>query len=136
MNGFVLQLQSATQFERREDVVSFIGEDASGAFGILPRHEPIVASLVFGLARFCVLGEPWEYVALPGAVLWFADDEMFVATRRFLCDRDCQRISAALREDLAAEEAKLAQMRNSVRQLEAQMLRRLWLVQHELGFGA
>ena len=136
MSSFVLHLHSATQSERVEGVVSFVGEDASGAFGILPGHERMVASLVFGLARFRVPGEPWQYLALPGAVLRFADNELFLATRRFLRDRDHQSISAALRQDLAAEEVKLAEIRDSVHKLEAEMLRRLWQAQRDIGFSA
>ena len=135
VSGFVLHLHSATQSERFEGVVSFVGEEASGAFGILPGHERMVASLVFGLARFRVADEPWQYLALPGAVLHFADNELFVAARRFLRDQDYQRIGTALRQDLAAEETKLAEMRDSVRKLEAEMLRRLWLAQREMGFS-
>ena len=37
MNGFAVQLQSAVQCERLEDVVSFVGEDASGSFGLITR---------------------------------------------------------------------------------------------------
>lgn len=134
MKGFVLHLHSATQSERIEGVVSFVGEDASGAFGILPGHERMVASVVFGLARFRLPDEPWQYLALPGAVLHFTDNELFLATRRFVRDHDHKRISATLRQELATEEEKLAGMRDSVRKLEAQMLRRLWLAQREMGF--
>ena len=40
MNTFLVHLQSATQYERIENVVSFIAEDDSGSFGILPGHCP------------------------------------------------------------------------------------------------
>ncbi len=136
MKSFVLHLHSATQSERMEGVVSFVGEDASGTFGILPGHERMVASLVFGLARFRVLDEPWQYLAFPGAVLHFTANELFLATRRFVHDHDHQRISATLRRELTTEEDKLAGMRDSVRKLEAQMLRRLWQAQREMGFSA
>ena len=35
MNTFTLHLESSTQYERIEHVVSFVGEDDSGSFGIL-----------------------------------------------------------------------------------------------------
>lgn len=63
MNTFTLQLQSATQFERIEGVASFVGEDASGAFGILTGHARMLTALVFGLARYRVGADPWTFLA-------------------------------------------------------------------------
>jgi F-type H+-transporting ATPase subunit epsilon len=42
MNTFVMHLQSATQYERINGVVSFVGEDESGSFGILAGHASMV----------------------------------------------------------------------------------------------
>ena len=68
MNTFLLHLQSATQYERIENVLSFVGEDDSGSFGILPGHARMMTLLGFGLARFRVTDQDWEFLALPG--LW------------------------------------------------------------------
>jgi len=40
MKTFVMHLQSATQYERIENVASFVGEDGSGSFGIRSRRQP------------------------------------------------------------------------------------------------
>jgi F-type H+-transporting ATPase subunit epsilon len=126
MSGFVLHLQGATQYERVEGVRSFVGEDASGAFGILPGHARFMTSLLFGLARYRTGEGAWQFLALPGALLYFSDNALHLCTRRYLRDPDYARISAALEQQLLAEEQDLRGMKDSLRRMEEGMLRRLW----------
>lgn len=128
MKTFVLHLEDATQYERIEGVSSFVGEDDSGSFGILAGHARMMASLVFGLARYRIEGGPWQYLALPGALIYFVHDELYLSTRRYLKDDDYERISDALHEQLAAEEETLQNFRNSLHNLEQEMLKRLWQI--------
>lgn len=131
MNTFVLLLQSATQYERIENVVSFVGEDESGSFGILPGHARMMTVLSFGLARFRVAGQPWEFLALPGALAYFIDNRLSLSTRRYLRDRDYTNIAAALEKRLRAEEESLLSIKRSVNRLEEEMLQRLWRSGHQ-----
>lgn len=126
MNTFVLNLQDATRYERIEGVSSFVGEDASGSFGILAQHGRFMTSLVFGLARFRVGKDAWQFLAVPGAVLYFVDNELYLCTRRYLRDENYERISAALEAQLLAEEEQLHGIKESLRRMEEEMLRRLW----------
>jgi len=125
---FTLVLQDAQHAERIEAVTSFVGEDASGSFGILCGHARMMTVLVMGLARFRRGEADWEYLALPGGVVYFVDDVLTLSTRHYLRDTDYSRISAALREQLLAEEERLRRVRQSLRQLEAELLRRMWEV--------
>lgn len=126
MNQFVLHLQSATQYERLENVTAFIGQDASGSFGIMAGHERMMTPLLFGLARFRTGNGEWQFLALPGALLYFTGNELFLNTRRYLRDRDCTRITLALDEQLRTEEASLHQVKESLLRLEEEMFKRLW----------
>jgi F-type H+-transporting ATPase subunit epsilon len=126
MRTLVLHLESATQYERIDDVVSFVGEDASGSFGILPGHARMSTVLEFGLARFRVEGAAWEYVAAPGAVVHHVDDQLHFSTRRYLRDADFERVRTALHEQLRAEEEALHAVKQSLRRLEEEMFKRLW----------
>ena len=126
MRTLVLHLESATQYERVDDVLSFVAEDASGSFGILPGHARISTVLEFGLARFRAAGAGWEYVAAPGAVVHHVDGQLHFSTRRYLRDADFDRVRAALDEQLAAEEEALRAVRHSLRRLEEEMFKRLW----------
>lgn len=125
MSGFTLHLQSATQYERLDDVTSFIGEDASGSFGLQARHTRFMTVLGFGLARYRCGEAPWQYLALPGGVLYFVDNELFVSARRYVRDDDYARISAALSEQLRKEEAGLQHIKDRLRHMEQAMLQRM-----------
>ncbi|GAB6066929.1 hypothetical protein JCM13664_02470 [Methylothermus subterraneus] len=125
MNTFVLHLQSATQTERIEGVVSFVGRDASGSFGIWPGHVRLLTVLEFGLARFRCLGGEWEYLALPGAVVYFVADELFLSCRRFFRDRQLAAIERALGAELAREERELKELKTSLKRMEEAMFKRL-----------
>jgi F-type H+-transporting ATPase subunit epsilon len=126
MTGFILHLQDATQYERINDVISFVGEDDSGSFGIMTGHERMMTSLVFGLARYRIADQPWQYLALPGALVYFVNNELFLSTRRYLQDQDYERISTALHEQLVEEEETLKSIRTSLHHMEEEMLKRLW----------
>jgi len=126
VNAFTLLLQDATRSERIDDVTSFVGEDGSGSFGIRANHARMVTALVTGLARFRVAAGDWQYLALPGAVLYFRDNVLTLSTRHYLRDADYNRISAALQEQLLAEEEQLRSTRESLRRMEESLLRRLW----------
>ena len=123
MNRFTLALQDAAHTKRINDVTSFVGEDA---FGILAGHVRMMTSLVFGLARFRIDRNPWQYLALPGAVLYFRDNELSISTRHYLIDGDYERISSILQEQFVAEETELHAMKMSLHQMEEQLLKRLW----------
>jgi F-type H+-transporting ATPase subunit epsilon len=126
VSGLCLQLESPARCERIEDVTSFVGEDASGSFGVLPGHEPLVTVLDFGLSRFRVAGGAWQYLAAPGAVLYLHDGELHFATRRYLRGDDYATIRAALQRQVSAEEQSLQEIKTSLRGLEQEMLKRLW----------
>jgi F-type H+-transporting ATPase subunit epsilon len=132
---YALELASATRWTRIDGVSSFVVEDASGSFGILAGHAPLVACLSFGLARFRIGGGDWEYLALPGGVLHFRDGTLRIVTRHYLRDRDYQRISAGLRDQLAAEEQDLHALRLSAQRLEEAMISRLWALQRRGGMA-
>jgi F-type H+-transporting ATPase subunit epsilon len=126
VSSFVMHLQDATSYERIERVESFVGTDASGSFGIQASHERLMTSLVFGLARYRVAGEPWVYIALPRALLYMLDGELYVSARRYFRDLDYRRMSEALTARLRSEEDELKQVRDSLRRMEEEMFKRLW----------
>ncbi len=126
MRGFIMHLQSATQYERIEQVTTFVGEDISGSFGILAGHHRMMTSLLFGLARFRTEEDEWEFLALPGGVLYFVENELFLNTRRYLRGTDYAGIAKALEQQLRSEEALLRDLKESMHRLEEEMFKRLW----------
>jgi F-type H+-transporting ATPase subunit epsilon len=126
MQSFDLLLYDATHKENLTGVSSFVGEDKSGCFGILPNHERFMTILIFGLARFKIKDQPWQYLALPGAVLYFNNNQLAISTRHFLIDSDYTRISSLLEQQLLTEEEDLYAMRTSLHRMEEEMLKLLW----------
>jgi F-type H+-transporting ATPase subunit epsilon len=125
MNQFVMNLFDATHEQRITGVTSFVGEDASGSFGILPNHARFMTSLVFGLARFRLGTEEWRYLALPGAIVYFNNNELTISTRHFLIDTDIERISTLLEQELITEEENVRTTRESLRHMEQAMFKRM-----------
>ncbi len=138
MNTFTLQLQDATHMETFTGVQAFIGEDASGSFSLLAGHARFTTVLATGLARFRLASAAtrtpdWRYLAVPVAVLHFAGNRLTISSRRYLLDSDYRRISEALQQTLLQEEGELQEMKQSLRQLENEFLRRMWDVSRQGG---
>ena len=133
MEQFVLNLFDVSHEQRIVGVTSFVGEDASGCFGILPNHARFMTTLVFGLARFRLAAADWQYLALPGAVAYFNDNELTISTRHFLVDSNLQSISCLLEEQLIAEEENLQATRNSLRKMEEAVLKRMLMLKRKIG---
>jgi F-type H+-transporting ATPase subunit epsilon len=134
MNRFVLNLFDASHEQRIEGVTSFVGEDASGSFGIQANHARFMTTLVFGLARFRLETEEWQYLALPGAVVYFNNNELSISTRHFLIDTDLERISALLEQQLIAEEENLRVTKDSLHRMEQAMLKRMMSLKRKPGW--
>ena len=131
MNTFSLQLYDATQQQRIQNVTSFVGEDSNGSFGLQAHHARFMTTLIFGLSRFRLQNEDWQYLALPGGVLYFNDNELSISTQHFLIDSDFERISDLLQQQLLAEEEALTTTRTSLQKMEQSMLARLWNLQRD-----
>ena len=132
MNSFSLQLRAAEHEQQIDGVTTFVGEDASGSFGLRARHERFLTALEFGLARFRVGDAPWQYLAVPRALVYFADNRLTLTARRYVLDTDYARISRTLQEELLVEEQALRSVRNSLRTMEEYLLKRLWQFGREL----
>lgn len=128
MKSFILSLQDDAHIKEYEGITSFVGEDTSGSFGILPGHTRFMTSLVMGLARFRIDEQDWQYLATPGALLYFHNNKLTLLTRHFLIDSDYMRISSALEVQLLEEETRLHSQKQSLRRMEEEVLKRLWEV--------
>jgi len=126
MSNFTLKLHDITHSTEFEGVASFVGEDASGSFGILARRARLMTYLSIGLSRFQVQGNAWQYIATPGALLYFRNNTLCLSTRRYFVDTDFTRISEKLEKHLTQEEMQLRGQKQSLRRMEEEVLKRLW----------
>lgn len=125
MSNFTLNLLAADDNTTIENVESFSAEDNSGSFSILAHHERFMSTLSFGLAKLRLADGTYEYLGLPGGVLYFYDNSMNISTRRYLRDTDPNRIARTLSNELLEEEQALEQTRRNLRRLEAEMLKHI-----------
>lgn len=133
MHTFVLHLQSATQYQRIDDVASFVGEDESGSFGIMAGHARMMTCLTFGLARYRHVDETWQFLAVPGAIVYFLDNQLYVNARRYVCGEDYGTVGSTLRQELRLEEENLQGLKENLARLEDEMFKRLGEVQRDAG---
>ncbi|MBX3332721.1 MAG: F0F1 ATP synthase subunit epsilon [Nitrospira sp.] len=126
MKPFTLLIQDATHVERFDDVGHLIGWDDSGAFGLLAGHERFMTILSWGLARFQTMDEHWQFLALPGGLLYVRQNLVTISTRRFFRDDDVDRISRRLEDELSVEEEGLRAIKESLSRLEEEMFKRFW----------
>ncbi|MBY0293443.1 MAG: F0F1 ATP synthase subunit epsilon [Alphaproteobacteria bacterium] len=126
MNNFTLYLQSSTQYEEINDIVSFIGEDSSGTFGIMANHGRMMTCLKFGLFWFRHENNTEEYLASPGGVLYFVENKLFINTRHYLRSKDYQNITTALEHELIQEEENIRGIKESLHRLDEEILKHLW----------
>ena len=126
MKTFRIKLMSMTRSESIPDVVRFAGRDAAGSFGILANAYRRMTVLIFGLAHFQHATGSVEYLALPGGLLYFADNELRIATTNFMRSSGLEEISAALDRQLRQEESELHDIKQSLHQLDEEILKRMY----------
>ena len=125
MNSFSLHLLAADRSEHINGVSSFVAADSSGSFGLLAGHERFMTVLDFGLARVRIADGSWEYLGLPGGLLYFIGNECRISTRRYVRNIDITLIASALAHELLEEEQALSETRYKLHQMEAEMLKQL-----------
>lgn len=124
MNCFTLTLLDCHGTERFDAVTQLIVADATGSFGLLAHHEPMVAVLRYGLARFLDAGT-WRYVALPGAVLRFVRNEAAIATVHYFLGEDRSAIVGELQAEMQRSDSEVRRVETALAEIEESLIRRL-----------
>jgi len=125
MKTFALALFDSAGADRYERVRQFVGADGSGAFGILAGHEPMVAVLRYGLARFEDGVGNWHYVALPGGILRFNDNALSVAAVRYFLGDEPGILVERLAREMAQDDSELSAARQTLAKIDRSLVRRL-----------
>ena len=126
MNTFELILQDMTQQWHEAEARSFVATDVSGSFGIQAGHETFVTCLRPGLARFMDGSGQWQYVAQPGAVVWFADNRLYLSTAQFIISPERDRLVQHMDEEWRAAAEALGSTKRNIVQVEQALARKLW----------
>ncbi|MBK6288188.1 MAG: F0F1 ATP synthase subunit epsilon [Gammaproteobacteria bacterium] len=127
---FRMEVYDSRQLACVEEVWQFVGEDASGCFGLMAHHQRFMTVLESGLARFRHglddAVADWEYLAFPGALLSFEDNVLRIIARRFWRHADFDQISRILEEQMLRDQQASQQLRLSLAKIEENMMLRIW----------
>lgn len=125
MKTFGLTLIDTAELTCFERIVQFIGADDGGSFGILAGHAHTVALLRYGLARFVDDSGVWRYLAMPGGVLRFADNQLTVTTVRYFLGMDRDAICADLDAAMQQTDSEVHRSRAALSEIEHSLVKRL-----------
>ncbi|HTX02268.1 MAG TPA: hypothetical protein VMD07_01205 [Candidatus Acidoferrales bacterium] len=125
MSDFRLDLVSEERHESIDRIVSFIGADESGSFGILANRESLITILSWGLCRFTTADGATEYVGMPGGVLSFGERLLRIATPRYVRAAESETLLRQLDDRMKTEEEDRRRLREVLHNLDREFLRRL-----------
>lgn len=125
MKTFGLTLIDTAELTCFERVVQFIGADDGGSFGILAGHAHTVALLRYGLARFVDDSGVWRYLAMPGGVLRFADNQLTITTVRYFLGDNPHAICAELEATMQQTDSEVHRSRAALSEIERSLVKRL-----------
>lgn len=124
MNAFAIELSSEEAFERIDGVTSFVASDASGSFGILADREPLVTTLDWGLC-WMRTGQGEHYLAVPGGVLYFAENVLRICARRYVRAGEPSHIVVELENEMRTEREVTRSVHDLLHDLDRELLVRL-----------
>ena len=126
MATFTLLLNDISQALQFDAVTSFIGRDASGSFGLQAGHEAFVTCLQPGLARFRDQQQQWHYIAQPGAVVLFRNNQLQIAATQMLVSTDRDSLVTQMDAQWRAVDQQRGSMKLNITQVEQALARKLW----------
>lgn len=125
MSTFTLLLHDINQQYSYDKVVSFVGRDGSGSFGIQAGHETFVTCLQPGLARFRMAENRWQYVAQPGAVILFQDNQLQLSASQLLLSDDYGSILSQMDSQWHELDQQLGSTKRNIAQVEQALARKI-----------
>jgi F-type H+-transporting ATPase subunit epsilon len=135
MKTFSLTLIDTTGMTRFDTVSQFVGADAEGSFGLLADHLHTVALLRYGLARFADQAGVWRFLAMPGGVLRFTDNQLTISTVRcFLGDSE-DAICASLEAAMQQTDSEVHTAKAALSKIEHSLIKRLVELSSHKGGG-
>jgi len=108
------------------NVTSFRGEDASGAFGLLPGHADFLTVMPAGVIRWRGATGPWHFCALRGGVLSLSGgSRLQIACREAIRSESLETLHAEVSAARAAAREAARSARTQGAKLQARAIRHL-----------
>ncbi|CAJ0780254.1 F0F1 ATP synthase subunit epsilon [Ralstonia chuxiongensis] len=125
MNSLTLELLDGCSARRINGIASLVAEDASGQFGIQPRHEAMVTVLSPGLLRYRCNSGAWQYLACAGGPLVCRGNVVNIVSARFVTAEHEGELTAQLDRMRSTEHELRALDREAQAELERALMKRL-----------
>lgn len=122
---FEIQLFANDKRETLTKIRSFIGDDDSGSFCILAGHDYFMTMLSFGMATLRSSDEQTRYLALPGGLLHFQQNQLVIHTRRYWIDSDHSLMADILRNEAQNAQEILRKNKSNLSRIEESMMKRM-----------
>jgi F-type H+-transporting ATPase subunit epsilon len=100
VSSFRLRLITPARVVMDEDVVSVVARDASGSFGVLPRHEPLAAALVPSILTIQTAAGRTTYAAVDRGLLRKSGAQLTVAVRQAVVGDDYRALEGLIERRL------------------------------------
>lgn len=123
---FELQLLSPDMQHTDPKALSFVGEDASGRFGIQAHHDQFMTVLIPGLARFESMSAGWLYIATTGALVHFSENHLNLISGGVWINADYKLLIEQLENQMRLIREQGYLLKRSMGQMDHQVLRKLW----------
>jgi len=88
--------------------------------------ERFMTILTYGLAYYKKDSGETIYLAIPGGLLYFLDNQLHLSTTQFFSSPDYETIGQVLEHELNDEQERINDSQKSVRQLDQEILRKLF----------
>jgi F-type H+-transporting ATPase subunit epsilon len=118
-------------FTVKADVLRMIAETSDGSLGILPHRLDCVAHLRPGILTYQSALDGEVYVAVDQGVLVKNGPEVLVSVRNAIAGADLGQLREAVQRDFLSIDEREQGVRMVMEKLEAGLVRRLALLQHE-----
>ncbi len=118
-------------FAEKTGVWRIVAETREGSFGLLPHRLDCVAALAPGILTYQVGSESEVYVAVDQGVLVKTGPDVLVSVRRALGGTDLGELHLAVEREFLKVDEHEQSVRAVMAKLEAGVLNRLAVLQHE-----
>lgn len=125
MNAITLELLDGCSAKHIDGIASLVAEDASGQFGIQPRHEAMVTVLLPGLLRYRRDSDAWQYLACAGGALVCRSNVVSIVSPRFVTAEHEDQLTSQLDRMRSTEHELRALDREAQAELERALMKRL-----------
>jgi len=112
-------------------VTGIVAESIQGSFGLLPHRLDCVAALVPGILSYETAAQGTVYLAVDAGVLVKTGAQVLVSVRRAIGALDLAALHEAVKRRFAVLDSQEREVRAAVAKMDAGLLGRLAVFQHE-----